>query len=98
MKCETVQELLSRYLSGELNDLQRASVGEHVADCASCRESLAFHRSLSSQMAVSGAPSAALYDRVSREVSIPRPGLLTRIFGDPTMKKILISSTAVTAC
>jgi len=97
MKCEAIEELLSRYLTDELSVEQKGHVQEHLKECVSCREALAFHRSLSSQMDAVVAVPSRLQDRMAEKVAAPRPAWLTRIFGDPTMKKILISSTAVTA-
>jgi hypothetical protein len=97
MKCEKVQEMLSRYLTDEVAASVKTAMAEHLSDCANCREALAFHRSLTAEMSASTSAPTGLYGRVHERVAAPRPGLLTRLFGDPTMKKILISSTVATA-
>jgi hypothetical protein len=97
MKCEAIQELLSRYLTDELSVEQKGHVQEHLKECVSCREALAFHRSLTYQMDAVVAVPPRLQDRVAEKIVAPRAAWLTRILGDPTMKKILISSTAATA-
>lgn len=99
MKCEDVQTLLSRYLREELKPKQHAEVAAHVAECPECREALAFHRSLESRLDAVVQPPPSMRSRVFTQIATPptRPALLDRILGDPTMKKILISSAAVTA-
>src|SRR5262249_44107272 len=97
MKCETVQELLSRYLTDELPSGQKASVKEHLSDCVACREALAFHRSLQSQLDVALQEPLSLHQRMMEKAGASKPTLMTRLLGDTLMKRILISSTAVTA-
>ena len=97
MKCETVQELLSRYLTDELPSGQTASVKDHLSDCVACRKALAFHRSLSGQMDAVVETPASLQMRVMLGTTVAKPTLMTRLFGDTPMKRILVSSTAVTA-
>jgi hypothetical protein len=99
MKCEDVQALMARYLREELAPKARTRVAEHLSDCADCREELAFHRSLESRLDNAVQPPETLRTRVFERIESPsaRPALLARLLGDPTMKKILISSTAVTA-
>lgn len=99
MKCEAVQEMLSRYLTDELPSAQKATVADHLSDCAACRDALAFHRSLETRMDSIGQSPMGMQSRVWSQVDRPvkRSAWLTRVLGDPTMKKILISSTAVTA-
>jgi hypothetical protein len=98
MKCEAVQESISRYLTDELPGAVSASVKDHLADCASCRDALAFHRSLQSRMDAPMQAPRSLEQGVAKKSAATAPtAWLTRILGDPTMKKILISSTAVTA-
>ncbi len=37
MNCETMEELLSAYIDGEVSEEERQTVEQHVALCASCR-------------------------------------------------------------
>jgi hypothetical protein len=99
MKCEAVQALLSRYRREELKPKQHAEVAAHLSECTDCREALAFERSLETRLDAVGQASQSLQQRVFTQIATPlsRPALLARVLGDPTMKKILISSTAVTA-
>jgi hypothetical protein len=99
MKCEAAQALIARYLRDELTPQQHAVVADHVSDCAECREALAFHRSVESRLDAMHQPPSRLQSRVNEKIAAieSRPAWLTRVFGDPTMKKILISSTAATA-
>lgn len=99
MKCEDVQALVARYLRQELTLKARTEVGEHLSDCADCRETVAFHRTLESSLDNLVLPPERLRTRVFERIESPsvRPALPARLLGDPTMKKILISSTAITA-
>ncbi len=96
-KCEPIQRLLDRYLRNELNPDDRGSVEAHVAECAGCRDALAYHRSLDARLAGMAEAPEGLRLRIEAALTTPAPrrSWLTQVFGDPTMKKILISSTAV---
>jgi len=99
MKCKQIQPLLERYLRGELSQTVRETVEAHAADCVECREALAFHESLSARLG--GSPEVPIGLRARVEDILVNPvqsrSWLSRIFGDPTMKKILFSSTAIAA-
>lgn len=100
MNCETVQDLLARYASGELSPKQSADIKGHLDDCADCREALLFHRHLDGRLGGVPVPPDILREMVLRtiETAPRRRPLLTRLFGDPLMKRIMISTTAVTVC
>ena len=36
LTCQEMVELVTEYLDGALDDVRRAEVGEHLADCADC--------------------------------------------------------------
>ena len=97
MKCEVVEQALARYLSGEISPSEKRAISDHLEECTSCRAALAFHRKLEHGMAGSIAAPSSLEDRVFRGASSPRPSWIIRVLGDPTMKKIALSTTAVTA-
>lgn len=40
MKCRDAEDILSAYLDGQLSDLERDSLLDHLAQCENCRESL----------------------------------------------------------
>ncbi len=50
MSCDAFDDLLPLYAEGELGADERKRVDEHVAACASCRESLSFYRELESSL------------------------------------------------
>jgi hypothetical protein len=97
MKCESVQTLLARFVTGELRPRFLGDIESHLSECARCRETLAFHRALESQFDCVVEPPLHLYSRASALTAAPaRLALLTRVLGDSTMKKILVSSALVT--
>ena len=67
MKCEVCLELLEEYLDGELPQMDRAQVGEHLLACTECSASFA---ELTAEQ--------DLFARYDREVEVP-PFLWTRI-------------------
>lgn len=94
MKCNDVQTILTNGQSQS----QSAEVHDHVADCPDCREFLIFQRSLETRMDGSMDVPAGLYQKTMNRIDeLPRRSLLVRMLGNNTMKKILISSTALTA-
>jgi len=99
MKCETVQPLIARYLRGEVPSQQREEISRHLMDCANCREEILFHRSIESRMDGPIEVPSNLRHRISErlESQPSQPSILARFLGEPTMKKILISSSALTA-
>ena len=46
MRCKEMRKVLSRYLDRELSSAERASVEEHLAQCAECRTEHATQQSL----------------------------------------------------
>ncbi|MBN1272424.1 MAG: HEAT repeat domain-containing protein [Candidatus Aminicenantes bacterium] len=40
MKCNNIKDKIPDYLTGELEDSQRRSIQDHIAECLSCREEL----------------------------------------------------------
>ncbi len=99
MKCEKIQSLIARYLRDELSGKQRATVTNHLNECVDCRQALAFHRYLDSNLNSDMEAPGELRDRLENRLRSTGGRLhpLARFFGDPTMKRILISSTALTA-
>lgn len=82
-------------MQGELESKQSREVEAHLAECPGCREWLAFHRSLGRQFdnpvpvpAELGSKIAALLAESPR-----RDSWLSRVLGNPTMKKLALSST-----
>jgi hypothetical protein len=51
MNCEDLKELLSAYADGELSRTQREFVGEHVAGCAVCGDTLKKYMKVNKQIA-----------------------------------------------
>jgi predicted anti-sigma-YlaC factor YlaD len=50
MSCDEFEDLLPLYVEGDLAGEEGRRVGEHLAVCATCRESLAFYRELESSL------------------------------------------------
>jgi Putative zinc-finger/WD40-like Beta Propeller Repeat len=72
-----VEELISASLSGELTELERGELNEHLASCPSCRETLAAfseERRLLSGLGIV-APPRDLAARVNRGIESGRAGL-----------------------
>lgn len=95
--CESKQQSLDRYLRNELNPVDRAALTAHLATCPDCREALEFRRSLDLRLAGAIEVPATLRAKFEAAVSPPAPSLLVRTLGARTMKRILISSTALAA-
>jgi len=97
--CKQTQRLLDRYLRAELAPPIRQSVEKHLADCRQCSEMLAFHRALDQRLDGVSKEPISLQALVEKAMAhpVPRRPWLIQVFGDPTMKKILFSSTAVVA-
>lgn len=94
MKCNDVQTILTNSQSQS----QSAEVQDHVADCPDCREFLIFQRSLEARLDGGMDVPAGLYQKTMNRIDeLPGRSLLVRMLGNNTMKKILISSTALTA-
>ncbi len=86
MNCIEVQDLLSPYYDGELSADARASVTEHVRQCATCSELLAGYQKLSDS--ISAAPVGPLSENVWASVAdeLDRAGKL------PEPPKVLTTS------
>jgi putative zinc finger protein len=99
MKCEAVQSLIARNERGELSQKQQIEVTDHLKDCVPCREWAAFSGLIDSRMDGPMQTPAGLHARVCQGIATTpdRRNLVTRLFGDPTMKKLLISTSAITA-
>ncbi|MBS1726377.1 MAG: zf-HC2 domain-containing protein [Armatimonadetes bacterium] len=94
MKCSQVDALLERYLRNELPPKQSAAVRDHVSDCSTCRDELAFRRSLESHLDAHVPAPDGLADKVSQRID-RTPTKRPLVFGDSNMKKIAISSTVL---
>lgn len=77
MSCERIEELLSRYVEGDLSGGERREVDEHVASCEACRSSLHVYQELEASLVSlrDGRPSPA---RAAAAVS-GRLGLRSRV-------------------
>jgi len=95
MRCEDIQQALSRYLTDELSLSRKDAISKHLEECADCREALMFHRSLAARLDGSVHVPSSLEKKVLGADT--HTTWMTRVFGDPTMKRIAISTTAVTA-
>lgn len=98
-KCRQIQRLLDRFLRAELEATTRSMVETHLETCVECREAHAFQKALDTRLVGSGEAPESLRMRVEASLSNPAPRRiwLTQTFGDPTMEKILFSSTAIAA-
>jgi hypothetical protein len=90
-------------LSGELKPGESEILARHVAECPDCREWAAFHRSLDAAMDRPVSLPQGLQERALLRAAAARQkqNWLTRLTGDPRMRKLMISSTtlaAVAAC
>lgn len=99
MNCEHIQSLLSRSILGELSPQERELVNAHVGDCLSCREALSFEMGLSRQLDSDVVVPSTLESRIrSRIEAAPaRSAWLAQLSGRITMKKVLVSASAVTS-
>lgn len=97
MNCEKVQSLLARDLRGEAKPDQASAIRGHLAECAACREWLAFHRSLDTQLDVPVALPQGLEAKTVALVLEPagRGAWFTRVLGNTTMKKLAISTSTL---
>jgi hypothetical protein len=97
--CNRNQRLLDRYLRNELSPTLRSSIEEHLGLCESCREALGFRRALDSRLDLAVEPPSGLRARFETMATapIPRRSWLVQTLGDPTMRKILVSTTLTTA-
>jgi hypothetical protein len=59
MNCETKPEVLMAYLDGELDQIERGRVAEHIVSCASCRGTVNDLRAVSGALAKWPAPEPA---------------------------------------
>ncbi len=95
MKCEDVERMLSLYLSDELKTVEKRSVQEHLNECLDCRESLALHRLSSRVLSGQGTVPAGLHAKTLQHLQPKQaPSWLTRILGDPNMRKFAAVSAA----
>ena len=96
-KCKQVQRQLDRYLRTELSEATQKSVVVHLAACEVCREVLEFHRMLDAKLGGNPAVPDALRMRTEACLGNPagRRSWLAQALGEPIMKKILLSSTAL---
>ena len=64
MNCDRIEQLLPRYHGGDLADVERAIVVEHLSSCNRCRESSAVFAALEEIL-------------VERRNGLPRPGSIS---------------------
>lgn len=95
MNCDAIQSLIVRDDRGELEAGQSREIEAHLAECPDCREWLAFHRSLVRQMDNPVPVPPELGSKVAALIaeSPRRESWLSRVLGNPTMKKLALSST-----
>jgi anti-sigma factor RsiW len=97
MDCEQIEELLSRFVEGDLSREEEALVNEHLPGCEKCRGELALYRELEeSLLSMKGdLPSpAAVSGRVIRRLGLERKRpRLALVFNVP-----VISFLSTAAC
>ena len=98
-KCKQVQRQLDRFLRSELTLSIRKEIEDHLTTCRKCGEVLAFHQALDTNLNGKAGMPDDLRMRTEELLATPsrRRSWLTQAFGEPIMKKILLSSTAVAA-
>lgn len=89
MRCEEARNLLSAYFDGELSSEVAATVTEHLAGCAECRQSVEAMRELSELAAHLPEPSASdtLWDKLATKLDS------TGVQSPPRAKPIAITFT-----
>ncbi|MEQ1823436.1 MAG: zf-HC2 domain-containing protein, partial [Fimbriimonadaceae bacterium] len=97
MKCNEIQKLIAIDLSGELKPGQRSLMQDHLSECATCREWVAFHRSLENHMNEPVLVPSSMETRVAQllAASPAQVPWLTRVFGNNTMKKLALSTSTL---
>ena len=94
-----VQALLPWYVTGRLDDADRARVAAHLSTCAECQEELRFERRL--DVEVAGAPMDVehAWAKMRRRAETPRPSLpsITSLWrgGGPWLGLVLATQIAV---
>lgn len=89
MNCNEIEELMPRYMEGDLSEADRCSIESHLASCAGCRESLeiftALERSLVNLKAA--APAWKMAEaRLVREAGLAkRRSIAGFVFTSPVM-------------
>lgn len=95
MKCEDVEKALSLYVSDELKTEEKRLVQDHLNECPDCRESLALHRLAGRSLAGEGFVPASLRTKTLQHLEpSPANSWLTRLLGDPKMRKFAAVSAA----
>lgn len=72
-ECDLMCERLAAYLEGDLTPAEQAEADRHLAECASCRETLAELRAISSEAATMPrlTPSRDLWAGIEARISTP---------------------------
>jgi uncharacterized protein YneF (UPF0154 family) len=95
--CDALKALVPLYVKGLLNEAQRKEIEEAIDECPSLREEIeswhavqcAYH-SIESSMPQ---PSGSLFDKIVERIEEPKkPGLLSRLFGSPTVSFVLVTA------
>jgi len=81
MNCAAVERYVDAVLDEEVDPSTRIAVDEHLADCTSCRERVAFSRWLKTRLREGGAVKApdALRNRVQKALSEERSPSFARV-------------------
>jgi len=94
MNCKDCENLLPLYHEGELDGEDRRRVDAHVADCADCRESLAFFAELESALSERGAlrphPTRTAARVIDRLGLGPRPSVLRSLVSVPGLVSLAL--------
>ncbi|MFN0018622.1 MAG: anti-sigma factor family protein [Pirellulaceae bacterium] len=101
MRCEDAQNLLSAHFDGELPSEVAATVTEHLAECAECRQRVEAMRELSELAAHLPEPAASdtLWDKFATKLdstAVQTPSIAKRITISFTRRTLGLAAIAVT--
>lgn len=101
LNCEKAEALIPRHLTRELGARDETALVHHLHNCAKCQQALEFQKAIESRLgAMPSLPSGLATkarDSVNREPQSGNLSWLDRPQGAITMKKVLISTTAIAA-
>jgi len=101
-KCLLIQSKIDRFLRGELSQTRRQKIAIHLGECDACSKYLEFCRKLDATADSSVEVPESLTQRVhalqSDRAAVNRTQRRLKFhLGDPLMKKIVVSSAALSA-
>lgn len=99
-KCLSIQSKIDRFLRGELSQNARHRVALHLGECENCAQALEFRRKLDARLEAPIEVTEAVTQRVldlanNRGLAPSRRPTVKTLLGDPIMKRIVLSSAAV---